>query len=55
MALGAVALGRLAVKRAVIGHLRIEELEVGRLRVRELEVEGRPAPAGGEQPLGPPD
>jgi hypothetical protein len=57
----AVAIGRLAIRRAVIKRLQIEELEVGRLRVRELDVAsgGVPgatrAPESAEPPLGPPD
>ena len=42
-----MAIGRLAIRRAVIKQLRIEELDVGRLRVRELEVESGASPADG--------
>jgi hypothetical protein len=45
-----VAIGRLAIKRAVIRQLRIEELEVGRLRVRELAIESQ---RGGDPPRSP--
>lgn len=41
MSVGALAIGRLAVKRGRVGRLRIDDLEVGRLRVEELVVERR--------------
>jgi hypothetical protein len=50
MAVGRLAIGRLALKRARGGEVVLETLEVGRLKVGELTVERRDGtvqPSGG--------
>jgi hypothetical protein len=41
LAVGAVAIGRLAVADAVIKKLRAGEIEIGSLKVREQQVAGQ--------------
>ncbi len=60
--MGALAIGRLAVRRAAVEALKGGDLEIGRFRVRALEIEGErrgPAPpeesAGAHQGSGPND
>jgi hypothetical protein len=41
VAIGALAIGRLAVRRATIGSLKVGDLEVARLSIGELRVADR--------------
>ncbi|HET6919391.1 MAG TPA: hypothetical protein VFI46_08000 [Jiangellaceae bacterium] len=50
-AVGAMAIGRLAIADAVIRKLRAEEIEIGALMVREVEVAGQRWPGSTVPPV----